>query len=240
VECQVGGCQCRPVRRGRPRWPLSCSPPRRGSPWGRRGSAALSVRACPRWARVRRPLAGACPASATTSTPRMRSAEDAITNGDDPGLKRAELDAMASETLQRLFDQTPGARPVPPVVGLRGLRHAARGARRRGGGRGEGRRRLANRRPARLHEHGQRRRRHVLRSRRVRGAAGDPVRDRLGLRDFVANGFDATAEAGAMVGKSAPGLGLHFVNGRAVYALTGRAGRSRPWRWARGTGRTGR
>jgi hypothetical protein len=38
---------------------------------------------------------------------------------------------------------------------------------------------------------------------------------------FLAGGFDARAEAGAMVGRDNGSLGLNFVNGRAVFALTG-------------------
>jgi hypothetical protein len=152
----------------------------------------------------------------------LRSAEGAITNGDDPVLKRAELDAMASETLQRLFEQTPAALDLfllSSGYAVFDTRRVALAGVAAGGGKGVAISRTGDRR--------------VYMN---MGSAGVGMSFGLGgfaaqqvilfetdwdFETFVANGFDATAEAGAMVGKSAPGLGLHFVNGRAVYALTG-------------------
>lgn len=152
----------------------------------------------------------------------LRSAERAITNGDDPVLKRTELDAMASEALQRLFDQTPEALDLflissgYAVFDTRRLALAGVAA---GGGKGVAVSRTGDRR--------------VYMN---MGSAGVGMSFGLGgfetqqvilfetdwdFETFVANGFDASAQAGAMVGKDTPGLGLSFVNGRAVYALTG-------------------
>jgi hypothetical protein len=152
----------------------------------------------------------------------LRSAEGVVTNGDDPVLKRAELDAMASGTLQRLFDQTPGALDMfllSSGYAVFDTRRVALAGVAAGGGKGVAVSRTGDRR--------------IYMN---MGSAGVGMSFGLGgfeaqqvilfetdwdFENFVMNGFDATAEAGAMVGKSAPGLGLHFVNGRAVYALTG-------------------
>ena len=38
--------------------------------------------------------------------------------------------------------------------------------------------------------------------------------------DFLRNGYDATAEAGALAGADRSNLGMRFVDGRAVFVLT--------------------
>jgi hypothetical protein len=152
----------------------------------------------------------------------IRATENAITNGDDPGRKRAELDAMASETLQRLFEQTPQALDVfllssgYAVFDTRRVTVAGVAA---GGGKGVAVSRTGDRRVyMNVGSAG------VGMSFGMGGFATQQVilfETDWDFETFVASGFDATAEAGAMVGKSAPSLGLHFVDGRAVYALTG-------------------
>ncbi len=44
--------------------------------------------------------------------------------------------------------------------------------------------------------------------------------DAASYRDFVANGYDATAEAGSMFGDQETTAGLRFVGGRAIFHLT--------------------
>ncbi len=152
----------------------------------------------------------------------IRDTERAMTNGDDPVAKRAELDAMASNALQRLFAEQPKALDLfllsagYAVFDTRRLAVAGVAA---GGGKG-----VAV---------------SLMQDRRVymnMGTAGLGVSFGLGgfatqqvilfetpwdFESFLADGFDARAEAGAMVGKDAESLGLNFVDGRAVFALTG-------------------
>jgi hypothetical protein len=44
--------------------------------------------------------------------------------------------------------------------------------------------------------------------------------DAASYGDFVANGYDATAEAGSMFGDEETTAGLRFVGGRAIFHLT--------------------
>ncbi len=150
----------------------------------------------------------------------IRDTERAMTNGDDPVAKRAELDAMATNALQRLFEEQPQAVDLfvlsagYAVFDTRRLAVAGVAA---GGGKGVA----------------------VSGDRRIymnMGTAGVSVSFGMGgfatqqviffetpwdFENFLADGFDARAEAGAMVGKDAGSLGLNFVNGRATFALTG-------------------
>jgi hypothetical protein len=152
----------------------------------------------------------------------IRSAEDVLLNGEDPAAKRAELDRMAAGALERLFAEQPGALDLflmsegHAVFDTRRVALAGVAA---GGGKGVA-----------ISRDGTRRVYMNL------GTAG--VALSLGLggfetqqvilfereEDFLAfltSGFDARAEAGAMAGRDTSGLGLNFVDGRAVYALTG-------------------
>lgn len=152
----------------------------------------------------------------------LRSTERLITNGDDPVAKRAELDAMASAALQRLFEEQPKALDLfllsagYAVFDTRRLSLAGVAA---GGGKGVAVSRTGDRR--------------VYMN---LGTAGVGMQLGLGgfetqqvilfetdwdFENFLASGYDARAEAGAMVGKDTSSLGLNFVDGRAVFALTG-------------------
>jgi hypothetical protein len=150
----------------------------------------------------------------------IRETERAMTNGDDPVVKRAELDAMATNALQRLFEEQPQALDLfllsagYAVFDTRRLAVAGVAA---GGGKGVA----------------------VSGDRKIymnMGTAGLSVSFGLGgfatqqviffetpwdFENFLADGFDARAEAAAMVGKDAESLGLNFVDGRATFALTG-------------------
>jgi hypothetical protein len=152
---------------------------------------------------------------------RIRSTESLVRNGDDPAAKRAELDAMASAAIGRLFVDEPGAMELF----LLSAGYAVFDTRRvvvvgvaAGGGKG-----VAIARDG---------------SRRVymnMGTAGVGMSFGLGgfetqqvilfesdwdFETFLRNGFDARAEAGTMVGRDKASLGMGFVDGRATYALT--------------------
>jgi len=152
----------------------------------------------------------------------IRSAEDVLLNGDDLVRKRADLDRMATESLQRLFKEQPGALDLfllsegYAVFDTRRLALAGVAA---GGGKGVAVSRDGDKRV-------------YLNM----GTAGVALSLGLGgfetqqiilfetawdFETFISTGFDARAEAGAMVGRDASQLGLNFVDGRAVYALTG-------------------
>jgi hypothetical protein len=150
----------------------------------------------------------------------IRDTERVITNGEDPVAKRAELDAMATNALQRLFAEQPKALDLfllssgYAVFDTRRLAVAGVAA---GGGKGVA----------------------VSGDRRIymnMGTGGVSLQFGFGgfatqqiiffetpwdFENFLADGFDARAEAGAMVGKENESLGLNFVDGRATFALTG-------------------
>lgn len=152
---------------------------------------------------------------------KIRATEGLVRNGDDLAVKRAELDIMASSALQRLFEENPQALDLfllssgYAVFDTRRVVVAGVAA---GGGKG-----VAVARDG---------------SRRVymnMGTAGLGLSFGLGgfesqqviffqsdwdFANFLQNGFDAGAEAGAMVGRDKGRLGMNFVNGRATYALT--------------------
>jgi hypothetical protein len=152
----------------------------------------------------------------------IRETERAITNGDDPAAKRAELDTMASRALDRLFAEQPRALDLfllsagHAVFDTRRLSVAGVAA---GGGKGVAVSRAGDRR--------------IYMN---MGTAGVGVSFGMGgfatqqvilfetpwdFESFLAAGFDARAEAGAMAGRDAGSLGIGFVDGRAVFALTG-------------------
>jgi hypothetical protein len=152
----------------------------------------------------------------------IRETERAMTNGEDPVAKRAELDAMATSALQRLFEEEPRALDLfrlssgYAVFDTRRLSVVGVAA---GGGKGVAVSRTGDRR--------------IYMN---MGLAGVAMEFGFGgfatqqviffetpwdFENFLASGFDARAEAGAMVGKDAERLALNFVNGRAVFALTG-------------------
>lgn len=152
----------------------------------------------------------------------IRETERAMTNGDDPVAKRAELDAMATAALQRLFAEQPGAQELfllsagYAVFDTRRLSVAGVAA---GGGKGVAVSRIDNRRIYMNMGTGG-----VSLQFGFGGFATQQVilfESPWDFENFLADGFDARAEAGAMVGKDAGSLGLNFVNGRATFALTG-------------------
>ena len=153
---------------------------------------------------------------------KIRSAEDMLLNGDDLALKRAEIDSMAAQALERLFAEQPGALDLflmsagHAVFDTRRLALAGVSA---GGGKG-------------VAVSGDGARRVYMNM----GTAGLSLSLGLGGFEtqqvilfereedflyFLSTGFDARAEAGAMVGEDTPRVGLDFVDGRATYALTG-------------------
>ena len=151
----------------------------------------------------------------------IRSTENLLLNSDGPDAKRAELDAMAAEALSRLFAENPEALDLfllsagYAVFDTRKLVLVGVAA---GGGRGVAVSRTGDRR--------------VYMN---AGTAGVGLSFGVGgfesqqvilfesdwhFADFLRNGFDATASAGAMVGNENSEMGVRFVNGRAVYVLT--------------------
>jgi hypothetical protein len=152
----------------------------------------------------------------------IRDTERALTNGDDPVAKRAELDAMANAALQRLFTEQPRAQELfllsagYAVFDTRRLSVAGVAA---GGGKGIAVSRIDNRRIYMNMGTGG-----VSLQFGFGGFATQQVilfESPWDFENFLADGFDARAEAGAMVGKDTESLGLNFVDGRAVFALTG-------------------
>ncbi len=152
----------------------------------------------------------------------IRSAEGVLVNGDNPAAKRAELDLMAKTALERLFDEQPGALDLF----LHSAGYAVFDTRRIGvagvaasGGKGVA---VSLTDPRRIYMN--------MRAAGVTMSIGFGGFETVqviffetdwNFAHFLADGFDVRAEAGAMVGRDAPGVGLNFVNGRAVYALTG-------------------
>ena len=151
----------------------------------------------------------------------IRSTEKLLRDGDSPEAKRAELDAMALEALGRLFEEQPDALDLfllsygYAVFDTRKLVVVGLAA---GGGRGVAVSRDGGR--------------HVYMN---MGTAGVGLSLGLGgfetqqvilfesdwhFSDFLRNGVDATAEAGAMAGSDRTEFGVRFVDGRAVYLLT--------------------
>ena len=151
----------------------------------------------------------------------IRSTEQLLSDGESPEAKRAELDAMASEALSRLFAEQPEALDLfllsagYAVFDTRKLVLVGVAA---GGGRGVAVSRTGDRR--------------VYMN---MGTAGVGLSFGLGgfdtqqimffetdwdFADFLRNGYDATAEAGALAGADRSNLGMRFVDGRAVFVLT--------------------
>jgi hypothetical protein len=151
----------------------------------------------------------------------IRSTEELLSDGESPDAKRAELDAMAAEALSRLFAEQPEALDLfllsagYAVFDTRKLVLVGVAA---GGGRGVAVSRTGDRR--------------VYMN---MGTAGVGLSFGLGgfdtqqiiffesdwhFADFLRNGFDATAEAGALAGADRSNLGMRFVDGRAVFVLT--------------------
>ena len=151
----------------------------------------------------------------------IRSTEELLQDGDSPDAKRAELDAMATDALSRLFAEKPEALDLfllsygYAVFDTRKLVLVGVAA---GGGRGVAISRAGDR--------------HVYMN---MGTAGVGLSFGVGgfesqqvilfesdwhFADFLRNGFDATAEAGTIAGRDKAELGVRFVNGRAVYVLT--------------------
>jgi hypothetical protein len=151
----------------------------------------------------------------------IRSTEELLLDGDSPEAKRADLDAMATEALERLFAEQPDSLDLfqlaygYAVFDTRKLVLVGVAA---GGGRGVAISRTGDR--------------HVYMN---MGTAGVGLSFGVGgfesqqvilfesdwhFSDFLRNGFDATAEAGTMAGSDRTELGVRFVDGRAVYVLT--------------------
>jgi lipid-binding SYLF domain-containing protein len=149
------------------------------------------------------------------------STVDLFSDGATPHETRAALDAMAAETLAALFAEQPDARRLyEQSVG-----HAVFDSRRvvivgvaAGGGRGVA---VPHDGSAPTYMN--------------MGTAGVGLSFGLGgfdtqvvilfedaasYRDYVTNGYDATAEAGSMFGDQEATAGLRFVGGRAIFHVT--------------------
>jgi lipid-binding SYLF domain-containing protein len=149
------------------------------------------------------------------------STVDLFSDGATPQEARAALDAMAAETLAALFAEQPDARTLyEQSVG-----HAVFDSRRvvivgvaAGGGRGVA---VPHDGSAPTYMN--------------MGTAGVGLSFGLGgfdtqvvilfedaarYRDFVTNGYDATAEAGSMFGDQEATAGVRFVGGRAIFHVT--------------------
>jgi hypothetical protein len=151
----------------------------------------------------------------------VESSVDLMTDEDSVEATRAELDGMVIDTLDRLFAETPGARALYEesagyaVFDTRKLTLAGLTA---GTGRGVAISREDDRRIY-----------------MKMGTAGVSLAFGLGgfetqivvlLKDkwdfeaFVTQGYDATADAGTMLGDKTSNLNMHFVDGRAFFVLT--------------------
>lgn len=149
------------------------------------------------------------------------STVDLMTNEATPEATRVELDAMAAETLNRLFAERPGSRELF----AESAGHAVFDTRKAmlfglaaGGGRGV----------AVSHDGG-------ARTYMNMGTAGVGMSFGIGgfetqvvilfedpwtFNNFVADGYDASAEGGAMFGSDRTDLAARFVNGRAIFYLS--------------------
>lgn len=151
----------------------------------------------------------------------VKSTADLMTNEPTVQETRAKLDSMVDETLARLFAEQPEAAALfdlsaaYAVFDTRKLVLLGLAA---GGGRGvavsrhDGRRIYMNMGTA-----------GVGMSLGIGGFETQVVilfQGDWDFEDFVTRGYDATAEAGSMFGDEKADLGVHFVNGRAFFALT--------------------
>ena len=150
------------------------------------------------------------------------SSVDLMTNEQTPQETRTKLDAMADETLVRLFAEQPEAAELfelsagYAVFDTRKLVLFGLAA---GAGRGVAVSRTENPR-------------HIYMN-MATGGVGMSLglggfetqvailfKDEWDFDEFVTNGYDATAEAGSMFGDQKAEMGVRFVDGRAIFVLT--------------------
>ena len=151
---------------------------------------------------------------------------DLATKDATPEETRAKLDAMAAETLDRLFADQPEARDLfdasqgyavfdtrkVTLVGFTG-----------GAGRGVAVSSAGERTYMNMGTAG------VGVAFGIGGFESQVVmifEEAAGFERFVVNGYDATAEAGTMFGDDKAGADIRFVDGRAVFVLTRRGWRA--------------
>lgn len=155
----------------------------------------------------------------------MDSAVDAMNNEATPEGTKAKLDAMEAETMRRLYNEQPEAQRLfetseghavfdtreITLLGFTG------GAGRGVAVPGSGERTYVNMGTA-----------GVGLAFDVGGFESQVImmfEETAGFENFVANGHDATAEAGTMFGDEKEGAELRFVDGRAMFVLTPRGWR---------------
>jgi lipid-binding SYLF domain-containing protein len=150
------------------------------------------------------------------------SSVDLMTNERTPQETRTKLDAMADETLVRLFAEQPEAAELfelsagYAVFDTRKLVLFGLAA---GAGRGVAVSRTENPR-------------HIYMN-MATGGVGMSLglggfetqvailfKDEWDFDEFVTNGYDATSEAGSMFGDQKAEMGVRFVDGRAIFVLT--------------------
>ncbi len=155
----------------------------------------------------------------------LDSTAELMSNDADPQDTRDRLDAMAAETLNRLFEEQPEARDLYDIS----AGHAVFDTRKvtlvgftGGGGRGvavseDGARTYMNMGTA-----------GVGAAFGIGGFESQVVmifQDTQSFQTFVTVGFDATAEAGTMFGDDKESLEFRFEDGRAIFVLTKRGWR---------------
>jgi hypothetical protein len=152
----------------------------------------------------------------------LDSSVDLMTNEQTPQETRAELDAMADETLARLFLEKPEAAELfdlsagYAVFDTRKLVVFGLAA---GAGRGVAVSRAADARRIYMNM--------------ATGGVGMSLglggfetqvailfEDEWAFDEFITMGYDATAEAGSMFGDEKAEIGVRFVEGRAIFVLT--------------------
>ena len=158
---------------------------------------------------------------ANTIDESVNSSVDLMTNEPTPQETRAKLDAMAGETLTRLFVEQPEAETLfeqssgYAVFDTRKLVLFGLAA---GAGRGVAISRTDDRRIyMNMGTAG------VGMSLGIGGFETQVVllfKDDWDFNEFVTMGYDATAEAGTMFGADKADVGVRFVDGRAIFLLT--------------------
>jgi lipid-binding SYLF domain-containing protein len=149
------------------------------------------------------------------------SSVDLMTNEATPQETRDELDAMADETLARLFAEQPEAGALFDIsagYAVFDTRKMVLFGLAAGAGRGVAVARTDDRRIyMNMGTAG------VGMSLGIGGFETQVIllfQDEWDFNQFVTMGYDATAEAGTMFGEEKADLGVHFVDGRAIFVLT--------------------
>lgn len=148
------------------------------------------------------------------------STVDLMTDEATPELTRAKLDAMAVETLARLFQDQPDALQLYDMsagYAVFDTRKLALAGMTGGTGRGVAVSAEGDRTYMRMGMAG------VSLSFGIGGFETQVIilfEDEPAFNEFVTTGYDATADAGSMFGEDTTSVGVHFVNGRALFFLT--------------------